>query len=595
MGNACQLEFVKRHRQRVDGPVLEIGSKDYGNTSDFRPMFAEQGYLGVDQFPGEGVDRVCDLTADFDTVAQQLGQDAFSAVICLSVLEHCGDPFAMARNISRLVKPGGTLFLSVPWVWSIHGYPDDYWRFTPSAVKLLFPDFHMDTEASHWASKQPDWSRPIDQTKLIVRPEQLLKGKWWQRAKRLGLTNPDYPEQYYCYPLLINALLFKRPEAETPPGQSALTTHEPEPVRESTATSSRTSLDQTIATARGSLAYRNYEAAREFVLARLDAAASDASDYWAQEVAGFDYMLDASPLVIAKLREHCYHITGLFAYEYREHHTHRRNEFAAKLKALRAIDPLAKGARPGLLVPEPDVLGGFGHVVDGSRINIDTLKFYEVLIGMYRSNLIKQAVTDEGHGLVLMEIGSGWGGLGYQLKRLLPQATLVLVDLPQTFLFSATYLPSVLPDARVCMPTELPNAEVFDPGRYDFVFLDHKLLADVSIPSLQGAVNTCSFQEMSKDQVHAYGQWLAQADCPWLYSLNRDQSPHNAQMTRVSEILAEYGSVTPVPMLDKPYAKLGQATSVEKAPSPSAKEPGRYQHLVLEFDGSSASIGKQHA
>ena len=28
---------------------------------------------------------------------------------------------------------------SVPFVWRIHAYPSDYWRFTKEGVKLLFP------------------------------------------------------------------------------------------------------------------------------------------------------------------------------------------------------------------------------------------------------------------------------------------------------------------------------------------------------------------------------------------------------------------------------------------------------------------------
>ena len=32
----------------------------------------------------------------------------------------------------------GKLFWTTPWIWRIHGYPDDYWRYTPSAVKQIF-------------------------------------------------------------------------------------------------------------------------------------------------------------------------------------------------------------------------------------------------------------------------------------------------------------------------------------------------------------------------------------------------------------------------------------------------------------------------
>ena len=40
--------------------------------------------------------------------------------------------------LEDIIKSNGKLFWTTPWVWRIHGYPDDYWRYTPSAVKQIF-------------------------------------------------------------------------------------------------------------------------------------------------------------------------------------------------------------------------------------------------------------------------------------------------------------------------------------------------------------------------------------------------------------------------------------------------------------------------
>jgi hypothetical protein len=60
---------------------------------------------------------------------------------------------------------------------------------------------------------------------------------------------------------------------------------------------------------------------RERVLGMIDEMqqleAHSPSEYWKAELTGLDYMLDASPLIIRKLREHCYHLTGLRAYDFR--------------------------------------------------------------------------------------------------------------------------------------------------------------------------------------------------------------------------------------------------------------------------------------
>ena len=135
MGDVNQRLFLERHLPRAGGPVIEIGSKDYGSTASFRDLYRDFEYLGADLEAGKGVDVVVDLTEGLG----ELGEGRFALAICCSVLEHTPRPWVMAQNITRLLRPGGILYLSVPWVWRYHAYPDDYFRFSPRAVQSLFP------------------------------------------------------------------------------------------------------------------------------------------------------------------------------------------------------------------------------------------------------------------------------------------------------------------------------------------------------------------------------------------------------------------------------------------------------------------------
>lgn len=139
MGDVNQLLFVEALAGRLAGPVLEVGSRDYGNTQNFRAILKNTDFLGIDMQAGKGVDLVLDLTDDFEAVNQALQGRRFGTIICMSVLEHCRDPFKMARNIERLLVDGGILVVGAPFVWELHGFPDDYWRFTPSGIRVLFP------------------------------------------------------------------------------------------------------------------------------------------------------------------------------------------------------------------------------------------------------------------------------------------------------------------------------------------------------------------------------------------------------------------------------------------------------------------------
>ncbi len=140
MGNQNERIFIASLAARLDGPYLEVGSRDYGNTQDLRVLFTGRGpYVGVDMTAGPGVDVVLDLTEEFPAVDAKVQGRRFGTVFCLSVLEHCEQPFRLAENVTRLLRPGGWLCLSAPFSWRLHGYPHDYWRFTPEGVRKLFP------------------------------------------------------------------------------------------------------------------------------------------------------------------------------------------------------------------------------------------------------------------------------------------------------------------------------------------------------------------------------------------------------------------------------------------------------------------------
>jgi hypothetical protein len=305
---------------------------------------------------------------------------------------------------------------------------------------------------------------------------------------------------------------------------------------------------------RESAAFRNYERVRAQVLemqAPAPAAAADRpSAYWQEELSNFEYMLDASPLVIEKLRHHTYHLTGLRVYDYRTDRGKAEDKFVEKLRAL-----IALGHRD-LLVPESRLLGGFGFEVDGELYNIDTLKFFEVLIALEKGAVLPEFRNNSERRLV-WEIGAGWGGFPYQFKTLCPNVTYVISDFPELFLFSATYLMTAFPDAKVCFWGEAPAEQVFANWRdYDFIFVPNTALAQMAPERLDLTINMVSFQEMTSGQVAAYAGRAHALGCPLLYSLNRDKSAYNREIESVSEIVSRFYWPHEVDVLPVPYQKM---------------------------------------
>jgi SAM-dependent methyltransferase len=120
------------------GPVIEVGSRyapGYRRLCDFRPLFPGAQYIGCDIREGPGVDRI------EDAEALTFRDGSATTVLCFETLEHLRHPERAVAQMRRVMREDGLLALSVPFTFRLHGYPEDYWRFTPAGVRVLLSDF----------------------------------------------------------------------------------------------------------------------------------------------------------------------------------------------------------------------------------------------------------------------------------------------------------------------------------------------------------------------------------------------------------------------------------------------------------------------
>jgi SAM-dependent methyltransferase len=105
--------------------VLDAGA----GASKYRPFFAHCRYETQDfcQYQGplvkylQPIDYVCEITAI------PLPDASLDAIVCTEVIEHVVDPVAVLAEFSRLLKPGGKLFLTAPLMSSLHMVPYHYY------------------------------------------------------------------------------------------------------------------------------------------------------------------------------------------------------------------------------------------------------------------------------------------------------------------------------------------------------------------------------------------------------------------------------------------------------------------------------------
>lgn len=123
--------------------IAPLGAKKIlsaGDASDkYSKYFPDADYVTLDKRPG--ADMQADLH-DLTDAMKKYGtvlRGKFDLILCISVLEHVEDPSRVVENLKKLLKPGGYLFVSVPFFYNYHhggGY-DDYWRFTKKGLEYI--------------------------------------------------------------------------------------------------------------------------------------------------------------------------------------------------------------------------------------------------------------------------------------------------------------------------------------------------------------------------------------------------------------------------------------------------------------------------
>lgn len=115
------------------GYTLDIGA---GN-SPYRFLCKGNMYFSMDISPKKNVNIVADANL------LPFKDQTFDTILCLLMLEHTKKPHKIVKEISRILKPSGTLIIAVPHIMYLHDEPNDYYRFTKYGLKYMCEEYGM--------------------------------------------------------------------------------------------------------------------------------------------------------------------------------------------------------------------------------------------------------------------------------------------------------------------------------------------------------------------------------------------------------------------------------------------------------------------
>jgi SAM-dependent methyltransferase len=121
-------------------------------------------------------------------------RDEFDTVICFNTLEHLADDQFALSEMVRVLKPGGWLYILVPFLYRVHGHPSDYHRHTAHGWNMMLRHAGLADDCQQirpivWDPFSTAWSM-VDVAPL---------GRNWWRLRR------------YLRPLVLRRPLVMRP------------------------------------------------------------------------------------------------------------------------------------------------------------------------------------------------------------------------------------------------------------------------------------------------------------------------------------------------------------------------------------------------
>jgi SAM-dependent methyltransferase len=124
------------------GPMLDVGC----GTMPYRALFPQASpYEGL-EINQERQQKNPRVTYFYDGETMPMAANHFAAILCSEVLEHSFVPERLLAECHRVLRPGGVLLLTMPFLWPEHEQPWDSQRFTHFGLRqrLVAAGFRVD-------------------------------------------------------------------------------------------------------------------------------------------------------------------------------------------------------------------------------------------------------------------------------------------------------------------------------------------------------------------------------------------------------------------------------------------------------------------
>lgn len=129
----CLLKEIRKYIPFIEGDVLDFGC----GSKPYKELFKFKSYVGLD-FENEGHphdEELIDVLYDGKNIPFENSQ--FDSILCTEVFEHIYELPDTIRELHRVLRKGGNILITCPFVWKEHELPFDFARYTLFALDHL--------------------------------------------------------------------------------------------------------------------------------------------------------------------------------------------------------------------------------------------------------------------------------------------------------------------------------------------------------------------------------------------------------------------------------------------------------------------------
>ncbi|RME57501.1 class I SAM-dependent methyltransferase, partial [Candidatus Parcubacteria bacterium] len=117
---------------RVTGKTLDVGC----GSKPYESLYASSEYIGLEyDTPENRASKEADFFYDGETFPFESA--SFDSVVANEVFEHVFNPDRFLDEVHRVLKSGGRLLMTMPFVWDEHEQPHDFARYSSFGIRYL--------------------------------------------------------------------------------------------------------------------------------------------------------------------------------------------------------------------------------------------------------------------------------------------------------------------------------------------------------------------------------------------------------------------------------------------------------------------------